>query len=315
MVLSSVTQRFVVAAAATLTCALGVTACSSSSSTSASSGGASGGTAVDQALRGELPSSVRSSNTLSLGALFQTPPYISADSTNPNTPVGSVPDLAAAVGKVLGVKIEWRNLQWPAQLPAVQAGSIDALWGQVTDTADREKSVVNLVPFQQTTASLLLSKKLAGSVKSLADMCGKKVAVANGSVQAKYVATSSAASCPGNAIKAVAYPDATSAITAVQGGTVDAWMNETSAQVLAAKKTGLAIAAIPTSEAAVTYTAVAIGKSDTGTTSAVVGALKAVINDGTYAKIMDKWNLGPSKITADEVKANPLTGIKPGAQS
>ncbi|MEZ5294934.1 MAG: transporter substrate-binding domain-containing protein [Ilumatobacteraceae bacterium] len=95
-------------------------------------------------------------DSLSFGALWETPPIIGVDTEDTTVPVGAAPDLAAALAPILGVEVEWQNMQWPAQLPGVQSGVVDALFGQVSVTEERELSIVDLIPFTKTTFSLLL---------------------------------------------------------------------------------------------------------------------------------------------------------------
>ncbi|MFC8845313.1 MULTISPECIES: transporter substrate-binding domain-containing protein [unclassified Micromonospora] len=265
--------------------------------------------AVDSALAAELPDAVKTAGAITAGALWETPPVISVTVSDTSTPVGVAPDLAAAVGSVLGVKVEWKNMQWPAQLPGVQSGSVDVLWGQVSATAEREKSVVDLVPFYKSTMALLLPADKASGVTGLASMCGKKVGLPVGSVQSKVAQTVSDASCAGNPIKLAEYSGATAAISAVKAGTIDAWMDSTSSQEEVVEQSGatFAVAELPATEFPPTYTSIAVGKSQPGLTKALLGAMQKIVADGTYGKIMAKYGMQGSEVTAQEVVANPVT--------
>jgi polar amino acid transport system substrate-binding protein len=267
---------------------------------------------VDQNLRKELPASVLSSNTLTLGAQFETPPYISASPNDPNVPIGSVPDLASKIGEVLGLKVQWRNMQWPAQLPGVQSGNVDALWGQVTDTAERERSSVDFVPYQKSSWALLMNKTLAAGITNLAGMCGKRIAVPNGAVQANQVMDANARSCTAQPITILPFQGEASAISAVKSGAADAWLGDTGAQIVAAKNTGMAAVVLPASEVPATFSGVAVGKQSPGLSGAIAGALKALVQDGTYGRVMVKWGLESFSVKMDEIKINPLTGTEPG---
>ncbi|GID30347.1 transporter substrate-binding domain-containing protein [Paractinoplanes brasiliensis] len=273
--------------------------------------------AVDSSLAGELPDAIKSSKQISLGALWETPPVISVTTTNTSTPVGIAPDLAAAIAPVLGVKVVWKNMQWPAQLPGVQSGSVDALWGQVSATEEREKSVVDLVPFYKSTMALLMLGDKASGVTGLAGMCGKKVGLPVGSIQSQTVKKVSAESCSADPIQLAEYSGATAAISAVRAGTVDAWMDSTTSQEATVKKSGSAfrVVEVPTSEFAAQYTTIAIGKSQPGLTRAVLGAMKKIVADGTYDKIMAKYDMSSAAITSDELVANPVSKTAVGEKA
>lgn len=269
----------------------------------------------DAQLHDQLPDAVKSSGTLKLGALWETPPMIGVNASDTSTPVGLAPDLAAALGQVLGVQVTWQNVQWPAQLPGVQSGAVDALMGQVTDTAEREQSVVDLVPFYKSTESLLLPKDDTKGITSLATACGRTIGVPVGSTQGQEVSAASDAHCAGNAIRVAEYQGATAAISAVRAGTIDGWLDTTTSQLQAVKASSGAFttAELPADESPVKFTAIAVGKANPGLSNALVGALKELIDNGTYADVLAAQDVSSAAVTADEVVVNPLTGTAAGA--
>ncbi len=291
-------------------------ACGSSSSGGSSDTAAAAGSA-DSTLVAELPDSVKSSKQISFGALWETPPVISVTTGNTSTPVGVAPDLAAALAPVLGVSIKWQNMQWPAQLPGVQSGAVNALFGQVSATAERETSVVDLIPFYRSSMALLMTPDKASGVTGLASMCGKKVGVPVGSIQSDTVKAVSKASCNGNDIKLAEYSGATAAISAVRAGTVDAWMDSTTSQKAVVAKAGNAFTEVevPDSEFAPQYTTIAVSKSEPGLTKALLGAMQKIMADGSYAKVMEKYDLKDAEITSDELVVNPVTKTPVGQKS
>jgi len=309
----------VLPAAAVLSLTLLAAACGSASEaaseTSASSAAPS--LAQDTALHDLLPADVKSSGKLTLGALWETPPMIGVDPGDTSTPVGVAPDLAAALGQVLGVDVAWQNMQWPAQLPGVQSGAVDALMGQVTDTAERETSVVDLVPFYRSTESLLLTKENPAGVKSLKDMCGMTVGVPVGSIQSKEVTAVSDASCVGKPIELAEYQGATAAISAVRAGTVDAWLDTTTTQLQAVKASSGAFvtAELPADESPANFTAIAVAKADPGLSNALAGALKVLIQDGSYGKVLEANDVAAAAIAAGDVVVNPITRTVAGAKA
>jgi len=291
--------------------------CSSPTDDAAAAPAAVSSTAVDSTLAGELPDAIKSSKQIRLGALWETPPVISVTTTDTSTPVGIAPDLAAAIAPLLGVKAVWKNMQWPAQLPGVQSGAVDALWGQVSATAEREKSVVDLVPFYKSTMGLLMLGGKTSGVTGLASMCGRKVGVPVGSIQSDTVKKVSAASCAGNPIQLAEYSGATAAISAVRAGTVDAWMDATPSQEAVVKKSGstFSVVEVPTSEFATQYTTIAVGKNQPGLTKALLGAMQKIVADGTYDKIMAKYDMSSAAITSSELVANPASGTAIGEKA
>jgi polar amino acid transport system substrate-binding protein len=72
---------------------------------------------------------------------------------------------------------------------------------------------------------------------------------------------------------------------------------------------------VPTTEFPAQYTTIAIGKSQPGLTKALLGAMQKIVADGTYAKIMAKYDVASAAITTGEVVANPVTKTAIGAKA
>ncbi|MGW0038872.1 transporter substrate-binding domain-containing protein [Gordonia sp. NPDC003376] len=262
-----------------------------------------------------LPEQIASSGTLKLGAEWSTPPIISVDASNTSQPVGIAPDLAAAIGTDLGLTPQWRNMQWPAQLPGLQSGAVDALFGQISDTREREAGEFDLVPFIKTTESLLMSADKAAGITSLADMCGKTIGAPVGAVQVAAVKAVSDKECASNPIKVSEFQGANAAISAVRSGAIDAWLDTTPSQKSAvAADSKLTAVAVPDTEIEPLYTTIAVSKKNGALATAFADSLRRLSENGTYAKILADNDSADSAVTVDEIKVNPLTGTPAGTK-
>jgi len=293
--------------------------CASASPAADASASTAGGD-FSQELHDLLPASIQKSGVISFGALWETPPVISVDEADPSKPVGISPDLAAAMAKELGVEVEWQNLQWPAQLPGLQSGTVDVLFGQVSITAEREQSVVDLIPFQSRGMSILLPADNPEKVKAVADMCGLTMGVPIGASQAAIVTKISAAACEANgkpAIKMADYQGASAAVQALRAGTVDGWLDTTTniEDIVEANADVFDSTTVPDDEIPAEFSGIAVAKDNPGLSEALAGALKALIDDGTYGDIYKKLGLESSEVTSDEVVINPLTKTPAGEKA
>ena len=303
-----------VAGVAALT--LVATGCASSSDAGKTDAPAGDGL-FDQGLHDLLPEGIQKSGTISFGALWETPPTISIDEADPTKPAGITPDLAALFGEILGVDVEWQNLAWPAQLPGLQSGSVDVLFGQVSITEEREQSVVDLIPFQKRTYGMLVPDGNPAGAERLADMCGLTIGVPIGSKQAERVTAISDAECVAkgeSAIKMNEYQGAAAAIQALRAGTVDGWLDASPNIISMATSEDAAFDGIelPTDEIAVEYTGIAVAKDNPGLTEALVGAMRLIIENGDYAKVYESFDVKTEDMALTEVVANPLTGTPAG---
>ena len=303
--------------------ALGLLAGCSTSTPSASSDSTSDASAVNADLAALLPDSIKDSGEISFDALWETPPVISVSTDDPTVPIGISPDIAAAIAPILGVKATWVNLQWPAQLPGLQSGNVDVLFGQVSVTKEREQGIVDLIPYTKDGQTILVAAGNPKGLESLANACGATIGVAVGSTFSAEVEGASEKFCTSageDAITIAPYPNASNAISAIKAGTIDGWVNNTSqnADVAASSAADFDTVEIP-EEQTVDYdpglAGIAISKANPGLSEAVAGALKEIIDNGEYARIMAKYEADNVAISSSDVKINPLTGTEAGVKA
>ena len=318
----------VVSTAAAAAVLAGCSSGSSSSSPAASSaasapaaGSSAAPSGADPALVKLLPASIKSSGTLSFGALFQTPPAIAADPNDASKPVGIAPDISQEFGKLLGLKVVWKNLQWPAQIPGVESGSVDALFGQISDTAVREQTVLDIVPWSYDSWSIVVAAGNPKKITTLANACGDTIGVPIGSTQSEMVAAA-AKNCTKSGKPAIVtrgYTDANGALTALRSGNIDGWINDTASQkdAVAAAPSSFTSVELPKSDWSAFDSGVggiAVAKSNTGLSEALMGALKEMIANGTYQQILDKWKSSSLALPDNLAKVNPLSGTPVGTK-
>ena len=283
-------------------------------------GEAAANEAFDAQLHGLLPETVQESKVLRFGALWETPPMIGVDPAKSTAAVGIAPDLAEAMGAVLGVDVEWKNMQWPGQLPGLQSGSVDALMGQVSITAEREKGQVDLVSFYRTTLSLVVPAGNPKSLASVADACGLTVGAATGSTMSQVITTNSETACTAQgkpAIKLAEYPGAANAVSALKAGTIDAWMDNTANQQAIAKAApeSFSTVLIPSEEYKEIdggLLGIAVSKDNPGISEALHGALLKLAEEGKYESILGGYGLETDAVPSADLKINPLTGTPAG---
>lgn len=161
---------------------LTLAACGSTASTGPGSGAE---------LRSKLPQSIRDSGVLRIASDLNYPPvdFKGAD----GTAAGLDPDLAAALGARLGLRVEFVELPFPEVIPAVQNRKVDLAMSAVIDTRhrqlgtdDRDNQVdpgVDFVDYFITGTSILVKQGNPLGIRSLDDLCGRTVALQRGTVQ------------------------------------------------------------------------------------------------------------------------------------
>ena len=92
-------------------------------------------------------------------------------------------DLARAIGKQMGMKVEIVNTPFDGLIPALNSGTIDGAISGMTITDARKKQVNFCTPYYKS-GLIVMVKKDNTTIKSIKDLEGKKVAVQIGTTGA-----------------------------------------------------------------------------------------------------------------------------------
>ena len=84
--------------------------------------------------------------------------------------IGFDVDLARMLARDLKVKLTLVNISWDGIIPALLTGKADLLMGGMTITAERAERVDFCDPYMQIGQTVLIPKKLAGTIKSYKDL-------------------------------------------------------------------------------------------------------------------------------------------------
>ncbi len=194
-------------------------------------------------------------------------------------------DLVEALGKAMGRKIEWIDIDFKGLIPALQSGRADMAMSAIYITDDRRKVVDFSDPYY--AGGLVVLTKKDGPIKSLKDLDGKKVAV--------QVGTKSVSFLKDNFPKAerVEVEKNQEMFNLAQIGRADAAVTgKPAAKLYAQSHPDMTVLAeqITTEEYGM-----AIPKNQPATTQAINAALKQLKENGTYAALVTKWFETPAK--------------------
>lgn len=288
------------AVAAMLSAVVTLSACGAGSTTAASSATASSTAAkADPALASLVPQQFRSSGVIPGGASFDTNPMNYYDAGN--KPAGVLIDLLDAAAAKLGVKISWTKVPYAGLIPALQAERVDIAGSQISKTP-ANSGVVNLLAFYKASSSVVVPK--GKTYNTQLDVCGLRFGITTGSTINKDIADGVNSACtsagkPG--LQLQYYDSFGSGEAAVRSGRVDAFLNSTP-QILLAAKQDPSISAALVGQLATRVTGIALPLAQTQLTNAFAKSLQAMIDDGSYTKILQKWDL--ATMAVDKVELN-----------
>lgn len=194
--------------------------------------------------------------------------------------VGFDIDLMNAIGEQAGVEIEFESLPFDGIIPALQSNTVDAAISGMTITAERSNAVDFSRPYIKAGLAIAVREETT-DVASLADLEGRKIAVQIGTTGAE-----TAASIPGAQLST--FDSAPLALQELSNGNVDAVINDapvTLDAIATGNLQGLKVVGELLTEE---FYGIALPKGSDNLTL-VNDAITAMIADGTYAEIYQKW--------------------------
>ena len=270
-------------------------------SDSGSAGGASSSAPAvkkDSALAGQLPQKVKDAGELVIGMDDTYPPNEYKDDNG--DPTGWEVDLGNAIAAKLGVKARYAIAKFDNIIPSVVGGKDDFGMSSFTDTTEREKQV-DFVNYY-SAGILWASKK--GKTVDPDDACGLKVAVQSTTYEDtdEVPAKSKACTAKGKpAIQALRYDTQDEATNAVVLGKADALSADSPVTLYAISKTNGQL-----QEAGKTFDEAPYGlpiAKDSELTPVLQKAIQALIDDGTYTQILDRWGVTDGAVETAEINA------------
>jgi len=235
--------------------------------------------------------------TIAADATYAPMEFIAKDG---KTVIGADVDLGEAIAKKLGVTAQFVNAGFDTIIPALQSGKYDMSMSSFTITKKREE-VVDFVSYLTAGTSFYVKAQGGPAVGALDNLCGMSVAVEKGTVQADDAAKQNKA-CVAAGKKGVdvqVYPDQNGANLAVASGRAQVGMADSpvAAWIVKESRGQFKLTGKPYNSAPY---GIAIPKNS-GLAEPVLQAVKAIMADGEYAKILKKWGIEQGAITTPQI--------------
>ncbi|WP_162186077.1 ABC transporter substrate-binding protein [Amycolatopsis jejuensis] len=269
----------ILAAAAAVTLAAGLTACSTSGGTAAAP--APSGSA--QAAPGEL--SV---------AWIPYPPYSSPEADASGRPTGLATDMGEAMAKNLGVKLKFVRTSFASLIPGVQAGRFGIAMTGTTDTPARS-ATVDIVDWINDGEALVYLRGNPHQV-SRGNLCGKTIAAVAGTTFANVELPGESKKCTDagkQKVEVLTFPSLNDAVAALHSGRTMAFIEGAIPALARAKDSHGDL------EAGEPYNPQPIGilvQKGTPMVERVRAALQKLVDSGEYRKIMEQHGVAQYSI-------------------
>ncbi|WID99664.1 ABC transporter substrate-binding protein (plasmid) [Bosea vestrisii] len=253
-----------------------------------------------------LPEKFKKAGKIVIGTTPNYPPVTFKDPAT-NQLTGYDIEIGNAIGEKLGIKVEWQDTSFEQMISAVTTDRIDLILGGMNDLPARRETI-DFVDYMKSGVQYFVQPKRAAEFKEATDLCGKTVGASRRTNFPKDIEAWSEQFCvkAGKpAIKVVGTEGSADARAQLRQGRIDAGAqgNESLPYLMKLDPDTYKLVGAPF---AITYQGIGVSKKNSELRDAVAGALKALLTDGTYKKIVDKYEVQPSAITEVSVNEVPL---------
>lgn len=285
-------------AVASMALFMGACGNSSAAGTSGATSSATSSGGADANLTKMVPDDIRAKGALAGGASFDTQPmnfYAPG-----NKPDGVIIDLLNAAAAKLGLSIKWSQTPYAGLIPALQSKRVEIAGAQISKTPENN-GVVNLLAFYNASSSLLVpaGKNYAADT----DACGTRFGLTTGSTVNKNIADSINKECKDAGkpeLQYLYFPSFNAGADAIKAGRIDSFLNSTP-QIQVAVKADKSLGSTLVGKLATRQTGVALPKEYSQLTKAFQASFNAMIANGEYKKILDKWDLSTMAVDKAEI--------------
>jgi polar amino acid transport system substrate-binding protein len=255
----------------------------------------------DDALAAMVPQQISSDGVLQFGvdASYAPNEFTAPDGT---TIIGMDVDLGTAIAQKLGLTAQFENTQFSGIIAGVEAGRYEMAMSSFTINDERVQ-VVDMVSYFTAGTSIAVASGNPQNVNP-DDLCGLNVGVQAGTVQVEDIAARNAkCTAEGKPAIQVTELQAQSDVTlALAANRIVAMLADSPVVAYAVTTTDGAVEQLGDTYDTAPY-GVALPKGQGQYAEAVRGAVQALIEDGTYAAVLEKWNVSDGAIPTAEIRS------------
>ena len=242
-----------------------------------------------QSARIPAPAALAGKGVINYCATIDNPPRAYFDEKQ--QPIGFEVELGTEIASRMGLKVNWVQLKFPGLVPALQAQQCDAIMQELFIRAERLE-IIDMVPFSRTGQQIVVLRSDNSLGAGLEDLSGKKVAVPNGTTIHNLAVEAN------KKLKDLGKPEINLVVLPT---TTDTFQQLATSQVDAVGTTSTAgayyVRLRPNDFKAkgdpfgLIGTGIGIRKGNTDLTNAVKRSLDSLVADGSYKKLIEKWNM------------------------
>ncbi|KKI16272.1 MULTISPECIES: ABC transporter substrate-binding protein [unclassified Leucobacter] len=258
-------------------------------------------TKVDPSLKKLLPEDIQKKGSIDIAVDIPFPPLSAYDANNRE--IGFDPELGRLLGQKLGVDVVLSKQAFDSVIPSMQAKKHDIIMSGMNDTPEREQTIT-YVDYTHGGFAILVKPGNPKKITGQSALCGKTVSVQKSTIQGELLR---ATKCSGAPVTVMELPTDLDALTALRAGKSDAYSADAvvADYVAATTDDGKAYEIVrdPENPAGFNpvYSGIGVLKSNTQLVDAMQKTLQALIDDGSYQKVLERNHMEAYGVKTAEV--------------
>ncbi|MFF9489738.1 ABC transporter substrate-binding protein [Streptomyces sp. NPDC014676] len=251
-----------------------------------------------------VPEEIRERGTLELVQSSGSAAPLNFHATDNKTLIGVEPDIAHLVADVLGLKPKFHAVSWENIFVGLDSAKYDVGFSNITVTEER-KEKYDFATYREDNLGFEAKKGSGQKVTGPKDVAGQTVAVQSGTNQEKLLIEWSKENekAGREPVNIKYYQNDSDTYLALQSGRIDLYLGPNPTAAYHAATTGKTEVVGTYSGAGSTLQGLiaATTKKDSGLAEPLADALNHVIDNGTYAKVLERWGLSDEAVTKSEI--------------
>ncbi|TQE32688.1 ABC transporter substrate-binding protein [Streptomyces ipomoeae] len=252
----------------------------------------------------EVPERIRKRGTLEIVDSSGSAAPLTFYATDNKTVIGVEPDIAYLVADVLGLKPRINTVSWENIFVGLDSAKYDVGFSNITVTEER-KEKYDFAPYREDNLGFEAKKGSGLKITGPEDVAGRTVAVGSGTNQEKLLIEWSKENekAGRKPVNIKYYQNDSDTYLALQSGRIDLYLGPNPTAAYHAATTGKTEVVGTYSGAGATLQGLiaATTKKDSGLVKPLADALNHVIENGTYAKVLQRWGLSDEAVTKSEI--------------
>ncbi len=213
--------------------------------------------------------------------------FIDAD----GRPAGIIVELASAVAELVDADLDLHRMPFTAMIPGLMAGRFSIAWETFSVTEDRLRQV-SFVVFLKGGLAISTRPDLVDAFSGEMPLCGRSLGVSVGSASDQLVdALDTQCSAAGRpAIRKSVFNGSQDIVQAVLSGRLDGRVDDATVSSYFELTSGGQLVVLPMQYETMPL-GLAIPRSDSATADMLVSALTVLFENGTYARVLEKYGM------------------------